>query len=138
MCGLQLPGIRWIPRGKILEDIASSFRPSTMSEQENSLSGDHLVAIWEVMNLKLVRLRLSNLIEAGLGESGKMLQMSKLGIEPVSTSFAALTLPKASDTHTAVLITCSNNPGPDEPLLLVLVVVEGSNCDEDDVSHLVS
>ena len=75
-----------------------------MSEQENSLSGDHLVAIWEVMNLKLVRLRLSNLIEAGLGESGKMLQMSKLGIEPVSTSFEALTLPEASDRYIARLV----------------------------------
>ena len=58
------------------------------------MSGDHLVAIWEVMNLKLVRLKLSNSVD--LGASGKMLEMSlssKLCIEPVSTSSAALTLP---------------------------------------------
>ena len=63
---------------------------------ENSVSGDQLVNIWEVMNLMLVRLRLSNFIDAVVGASGKMLEMSlssKLCIEPVSTSSAALTLP---------------------------------------------
>ena len=43
---------------------------------ENSVSGDQLVNIWEVMNLMLVRLRLSNFIDAALGVSGNMLEMS--------------------------------------------------------------
>ena len=42
-----------------LSDCPSSSRPSTMSDHENSLSEDHLVAIW---NLKLVRLRLLNFV----------------------------------------------------------------------------
>ena len=42
-----------------LSDCPSSSRPSTISNHENSLSEDHLVAIW---NLKLVRLRLLNFV----------------------------------------------------------------------------
>jgi hypothetical protein len=122
-----------------------------MLSKEKSLLGVHLVAIWEIM--KLVRLRLSNFIEAVLGASGKMLEMSpssKLGIEPVSTSFAAFI--RQVDSHSSrwgerVTPSCShhllylvkatsNVHRLDEPLLHLLVVVECSS--SDDVSHLVS